>query len=221
MESPPASQRAHVRLRNEVEQAVGILANGGVISVPTDTLYGLAASAYNKRAVERLYRIKRRPGTMALPVLLSDPSDISKLTDSVPDLAWRLAELFFPGPLTLVLRRGTGVPGFVSAGRETIGVRVPDHWIPRAIVQELGEPITGTSANRTGSAGPATAEAVRAELDGDVDLIVDDGPSGAQAPSTVVDLSGPAPTILRTGAVSKERIEEACGVSVSVMTTGT
>ena len=218
MESPPASQRARVRLRNEVKKAVGILAKGGLIAVPTDTLYGLAASAYNERAVERLYRTKGRPPTMALPILLADPADVSEVTDSMPDLAWRLAESFFPGPLTMVLLRGKSVPGFVSAGQQTIGVRVPDHWVPRAIVRELGEPITGTSANRTGSAAPSTATAVRAELEGEVDLIIDDGPSSAEAPSTVVDLSGPTATILRAGAISKQQIEEACGVTVSVLT---
>jgi len=218
IESPPSSQRARIRLLNEVKQAVTILAEGGVVSVPTDTLYGLAASAYNEQAVERIYRIKRRPAIMALPVLLADPLDILQLTDSVPDLVWRLTESFSPGPLTMVLRRGRGVPDFVSAGQDTIGVRVPDHWIPRTIIRDLGEPITGTSANRTGSIVPCTAEAVRAELGGDVDLVIDDGPSDVEAPSTVIDLSGLTPIILRSGAVSKEKIEKVCGISVSVLT---
>ena len=155
---------------------------------------------------------------MALPVLLADPLDILQLTDSVPDLVWRLTESFSPGPLTMVLRRGKGVPDFVSAGQDTIGVRVPDHWIPRTIIRDLGEPITGTSANRTGSIAPCTAEAVRAELGGDVDLVIDDGPSDVEAPSTVIDLSGLTPIILRSGAVSKEKIEKVCGISVSVLT---
>ena len=184
------------------------------MAVPTDTLYGLAASALHDGAVRRLFLIKERPESMALPLLLADAADIAEYTVEVPDLAWRLAETFFPGPLTLVLLKNSRVPDAVTGGLPTVAVRVPDHWVPRTIARELGMAITGTSANRSGGPGPATAEEVRRQLGDEVDVIVDAGKCWGGVASTVLDVSRLPPRIIRHGAVSREQIEEVCGHQV-------
>ncbi len=203
-------------LNRQVDAAVDILRGGGVVCIPTDTLYGLAAAALDERAVERLFEIKGRPRTQPLPLLLADAGDMARFASEVPDIAWRLAEQFFPGALTLVLPKAAGVSGVVSGGRQTVALRVPDHWVPRAIARGLGAPITGTSANRTGESGPTTAEMVRTALGDEVDLIVDGGPSPVGVASTVLDLSGDTPVITRQGAVHQREIEEVCGCRVAV-----
>ena len=215
MGTAPTSHRATTELRTQVEAAVRLLANAGVVAVPTDTLYGLAACALDENAVGRVFRIKGRPAGMALPILLAEPNEMAEYAAEVPAIAWRLADSFFPGPLTLVLRSAGVLPGLVTGGGETIALRVPDHRVPRAIVRELGTPITGTSANRSGSPGLATAEAVNEHLGHDIDYVVDDGecPGGVQ--STVVDLSTGSPVVLRKGAVPLRAIEEVCGTEVA------
>ena len=216
MGTAPTSHRAPIGLRTQVETAVRLLANGGVVAVPTDTLYGLAACARDVDAVARVYRIKGRPARMALPVLLAEPDEMAEYAAEIPAIAWRLANSFFPGPLTLVLRSAGVLPGLLSGGKETIALRVPGHRAPRAIVRELGAPITGTSANRSGSPGLATAEAVNEHLGRDIDYVVDDGECPLGVQSTVVDLSGGSPVVLRQGAVPLSDIEEACGEEVGL-----
>ena len=216
METPTAGHRTDQALREQVHTAVRVLKGGGVVAVPTDTLYGLAASAFDERAVERIYQIKGRPGGMALPLLLANPGDIAKHTVDVPEVVWDLADRFFPGALTLVLKKARHIPDLVSGGLDTIAVRVPDHWIPREIARELGAPITGTSANRTGTPGLTTAQAVREQLGGEIDFVVDAGDLPRSIASTVLDVSGPWPTIVREGAVSRQAVEEVCGVEVAV-----
>jgi L-threonylcarbamoyladenylate synthase len=184
------------------------LRNGGVVATPTDTLYGLAASALVESAVERVFRIKGRSDRQALPVLLAEASEIELYAVHIPDDAWRLTERFFPGPLTLVLRSSGVLPDAVTAGLGTVALRVADHPVPRAIVRELGAPITGTSANRSGSTGLATAESVRRELGDDVDYVIEAERLPAGAPSTVVDLSDGRVSVLREGAVSVREIEQ-------------
>lgn len=209
-----ASYRAGTPIDSQIRSAVDVLRHGGVIAVPTDTLYGLAASALNPGAVARLYAIKGRPSAMALPVLLAEVSEIPKYVADVPDLARKLAEEFLPGPLTIVLRRGAAIPDVVTGGQDTVGVRVPDHPVPRQIVRLLGGPITGTSANRSGKPGLTTADAVRRELGTDVDYIVDGGECEGGVPSTVIDVSTVPPRLVREGAVSREEIERICGMKV-------
>ena len=203
-------------LREQVQTAVRILKGGGIVAVPTDTLYGLAASAFDEQAVERIYQIKGRPRVMALPLLLANPGDIAKHTVDVPEMVWDLADRFFPGALTLVLQKARHIPDLVSGGLDTIAVRVPDHWIPREIARDLGVPITGTSANRTGTPGLTTAQAVYEQLGGAIDFMVDVGNCSGSIASTVLDVSGPWPAIVREGAVSRQAIEEVCGVKVAV-----
>jgi L-threonylcarbamoyladenylate synthase len=202
-----ASRNTHEAL---IFRAVEILRHGGVVAVPTDTLYGLAASAFNESAAARIFEIKGRPDNMAMPVLLADVSDMELCAVDVPDVALKLAERFWPGALTLVLKKSPRVPDVVTGGKNTVALRVPDHDVPGRIVRELGEPITGTSANRSGKPGLTTSQAVRDELGDAVDLIVEGDCPGGLA-STVLDLTGERPQILRQGAVSAEDIEAACG----------
>ena len=214
MESPSIIRRPDEQLRPQIEKAVGLLAKGGVVSLPTDTLYGLAAAATHPEAVERVFRIKRRPADMALPILLADSSEISRYAEEVPELARRLVEQFYPGPLTMVLRHNGSLPSSVTGGESTIALRIPNHCVPRAIVRALGTAITGTSANHSGMPGLTTASAVRKQLGADVDLVIDGGECKVGVASTVIDLSQPEAMILREGVISKQQIEEACGVSI-------
>ena len=197
-------------MKNDIESAVKILRNGGVLAVPTDTLYGLAASAINVDAVERIFEIKNRPRDMAMPLLLAGPDDLSQCAVDVPEYAWGLIDRFWPGALTLVLNRSHIVPDIVTAGRETVALRVPDHPVPRAIARELGGPITGTSANRNGKSGIAIAEDVRRELGDEVDLVVETDTPLVGVASTVLDLTSGMPTIVRAGAVDIESIRAVC-----------
>jgi L-threonylcarbamoyladenylate synthase len=200
---------------DEIFAALGLLKQGGVVAVPTDTLYGLAASALDQAAVERVFRIKRRSPVAALPLLLGDFADMSLCADDVSPLAFALADRFWPGPLTLVLRRSAVIPDAVTGGGDTVAVRVPDHPVPRALARALKAPITGTSANRSGGPGPITAAEVRAQLGDEVDRIIDAGECPLGAPSTVLDMTRPVPVLLRAGAVSLAEIEQAIGVPVT------
>ncbi|MCI0440136.1 MAG: threonylcarbamoyl-AMP synthase [Chloroflexi bacterium] len=200
--------------QGQIEEAARVLGRGGVIAVPTDTLYGLASRALDEKAAERIFRLKGRPKGMALPLLLAEPSDISRYAADVPYAAWRLVEKLWPGALTIVLKKSAIVPDVVSGGMDTIALRVPNHHVPREVAQRLGEAITGTSANRSGRPGLTTAQAVREEFGGELDLIVDGGETPGGVASTVLDLTGKRPRILRQGVVSRREIEEACGVQV-------
>ncbi len=213
--------RSGVALQDQIQTAVDLLKRGGVVAIPTDTLYGLAADPLDEGAVRRIFRLKGRPAGNPIPLLLSDPEEVHRWAARIPESARRLTDRLWPGPLTLVLRRSEEVPDVVTGGGDTVGLRVPDHAVPRSISRLLGAPLTGTSANRTGSPGLSTAHAVRCELSGEVDFVVD-GVSGQDGrPSTVVDLSGDRPRILRRGAVSAAEIESLCGLAVESVGGGT
>jgi len=196
-------------VREQVEKGVAILKQGGVIAFPTDTVYGLGAGIAISTAVERVYRIKKRPRNMALPLLLADLSQLDKIAVLIPTSARLLAEKFWPGPLTLVLLKSDSVPDIVSGGNRTIAVRIPAHPIPTTLARGLGTAIIGTSANLSGQPSALTAEEARAQLGDKVDLIIDsDCPGGKE--STIVDLSGETPVILRLGALSIETLRQIC-----------
>lgn len=217
MKALTTTRKASGPLPGQVSAAVEVLKRGGVVAVPTDTLYGLAARALDEAAVRRVFAIKGRPEGMALPVLIADTDDLAKYSVDVPDSAWKLARRFWPGPLTLVLRKASVVPHVVTGGADTVGLRVPNSELVRRIIRELGAPITGTSANRTGKPGLTTAEDVMRELGGLVDLVLDIGPIISDyhgAASTVLDILAQPPLILREGPVSAEDIEAACGIVV-------
>jgi L-threonylcarbamoyladenylate synthase len=205
----------HVQISHAaLEESVRCLRRGGVIVFPTDTLYGLGADAFSPEAVGRVFDIKGRAPSSGLPLLIADTADLDMVAVDITDLALLLAEEFWPGPLTLVLRRSSRVPAIVTGGLDTVAVRAPDHPVPRALVQSLRRPITGTSANRTGGPDPVAAGEVKELLGEAVDYIIDGGPSPLGTPSTILDLSGGRPAILRAGAVQREALERACGASI-------
>ena len=190
----------------EIDLALRLLQDGGVVAIPTDTLYGLAADALNPVAIEKVFAIKERPEGLALPVLLADPEQLHQVADVVPDQLRAVAEAFWPGAMTLIIKRKRSLPPRLTAGNPTVAVRVPDHPVPRELARGLGRPITGTSANISGAADPKTLGELRKQVGDRVDLLVASGPVPAGSASTIVDLSGDGPRLISEGAVPFEKI---------------
>jgi L-threonylcarbamoyladenylate synthase len=187
-------------------EAVRILRAGGIVALPTDTVYGIAADLATADGIERLFEAKRRPADRAIMLLLADAAQASDLAEWPPAAA-ALAEAFWPGGLTLVLaqRPGLDLPAVLTSGRPTIGLRVPDHAAPRALAAAIG-PLPVTSANVSGLPEAATAEEILAQLGDAIELIIDGGPSHGGPASTVVDCTGAVPRILRSGAIAPESV---------------
>ena len=193
----------------EVEQGIEVLRKGGVVAYPTDTVYGLGAGLLDDAAVQRVIDAKGRAESMGLPLLLSRAEMLTPIVRDVDATAMALIERFWPGALTLVMTKSAAVSDLVSGGRSSVAVRVPNHPVPRALSEGVGGPIIGTSANRTGAVSASSAVQVREQLNGAVDLVIDGLPSlGIQ--STILDLTGPVPRVLRSGAVSLEEIQAVC-----------
>jgi len=188
-----------------IQQALGILNEGGLVAFPTDTVYGLGALAFDGPAVESIYVAKDRPIERAIPVLIGDAQDLEKVGMDVPEVAYQLAARFWPGPLTIVIPKRPTLPESVSA-TATVGVRVPDHAVARALLRATG-PMAVTSANISGQLSPSTAQEVFTQLDGRIALIVDDGSTPGGVPSTVLDCTGHDLKILREGPISLEAIK--------------
>ena len=206
-EFPPA-------LRQQIDRGVAILKRGGIVAFPTDTVYGLGASASIPEAVARVYAVKGRPRNMPLPLLLARLSQIEDVAESVPPLAWLLAKRFLPGALTLVLPRASSVPDIVTAGGMTVAVRIPAHPVPVALASGLGAPLLGTSANLSGRPSALTASEVYAQFGDQIDLVIDGGRSPGGRESTIVDVTGQSPVVLRKGAVALSELKEVCGAIV-------
>ncbi|MDE2860530.1 MAG: L-threonylcarbamoyladenylate synthase [Chloroflexota bacterium] len=200
MTSPRGIQTADGLL----ERAVSVLLEGGLVAFPTDTLYALGAHGFTPAAVERVFQAKDRPSDMALPLLLAGVEDLEKVAVDVPPQAWDFAERFWPGGLTMILRKAPSVPYEVTAGGETVAVRVPNHSVARELISAVGVPLTGTSANRSGEAEPVTADEVRRQMAGRVDMVLDDGPCQLSGASTIIDVTGDSLRIVREGVVSPE-----------------
>ena len=188
-------------------EAVAVLKGGGLVVYPSDTVYGLGAAASDERAVERAFAVKGRDAVKALSLLLADAADLEPLCAEVPVLARVLSDRYWPGPLTLVLRRSPAFHSAALGGGDTIAVRVPGHPFLRELIRTLGEPITGTSANRSGRPACRSAEEAEQELGDAVDLIIDGGPSRAGLESTVVDVTRGLPVVLREGAILRAEVE--------------
>ena len=192
-----------------VERAVALLRAGELVAFPTDTVYGVGALAWDEEAVGKLYTAKIRAGHKAIPILLADPADLLLVAADLPPAALRVAERFWPGALTLVVPRNRRVPDIVTAGGDTVAVRVPDHDAVRALIRAAGAPLATTSANLSGAASPVTAAEVAAQLSGRVSLILDGGPCPGGTPSTILDLTGETAVILREGPVTLADIQAA------------
>jgi L-threonylcarbamoyladenylate synthase len=215
----------------EIARAAAVLERGGLVAFPTETVYGLGADASNVDALRRLYAVKGRPEEHPVIVHVADADALDAWAAHVPDEAHELARALWPGPLTLVLRRAAHVPDEVTGGLDTVGLRVPDQPVALALLRAFaGDPARGPrgvaapSANRFGRVSPTTADAVRADLGADVDVVLDGGPCEVGVESTILDLSsvdrdGEA-TILRVGRVTPAHVEQLLGRSVAVHTTG-
>lgn len=193
--------RVDVNESRAPRRAIEALRDGAVIVFPTDTIYGLGCRIDDERAVRRIFEIKGRPITEPLPVLLADPAQADAFVREMPPAARRLISRFWPGALTLVLRRSDRIPPTVAGGGDTVALRVPGHPLPRTLVRELGVPIVGTSANSHGMPSPATAQAAVFDLGDRVDLVLDGGRVPLGRESTVVDVTTGIPRIIREGAL--------------------
>jgi len=203
------------QIQKQVDKGISILKQGGVVAFPTDTVYGLGACATIPRAVARVYQVKERPRNMALPLLLAHPSQIAEVAEPVPQIAWLLADNFLPGALTLVLYKSGSVPDIITAGGVTVAVRIPDHPVPVALAQGVGVPIVGTSANLSGKPSSVTADEVCSQFGDKIDLVIDGGRCSVGRESTIVDVTGETPVVLREGAISRKELEQVCGSIVS------
>lgn len=189
-----------------IERASALLRQGKLVVFPTETVYGLGADAFQETALEGIFRAKGRPFNDPLIVHIAELVELETLTSSIPDVVWQLARTFWPGALTLILPRGPQVPHIVTAGMETVAVRMPSHQVARALIRSLGSPIAAPSANRFMHISPTTAQHALADLDGRVPLILDGGPCAVGVESTILDLSAEIPTILRPGGISLEAL---------------
>ena len=193
--------------RDALEEAAKWIRTGGLVALPTDTLYGLAADPFRADAVARVFTVKGRAEGHALPLIAADADQIAARLSPLSPVAERLAAKFWPGPLTLLIPAPAALARDVTGGTGRVAVRVPAHDIARAICRAADRPITATSANRSGQ--PATADPAEVEraLGGDIDLLIDTGPTRGGPPSTIVDVNGAAPRLVRAGAVSWEDIQ--------------
>ncbi len=196
---------------NGAVRAGEILRRGGVVAIPTETVYGLAASALDEGAVGRIFAAKGRPSDNPLIVHICELDQLPLLWREVPQRALRLAKAFWPGPLTIVLPKTDAVPACVSAGLDTVGVRFPASEQARAVIRAAGVPLAAPSANASGRPSPTEAQHVLEDMDGKIDAVLDGGPCPVGVESTVLDLTGERPRILRPGAITLEMIEDALG----------
>ena len=209
-----------------LSSAAQLLKSGGLVALPTETVYGLGADPTNKDAVARIYKVKGRPADHPLIVHIHSMQSLGDWADEIPDYAIALARDFWPGPMTLVLKRSLLAEDFVTGGQPTVGLRVPDHSIALALLSAFakigGQGIAAPSANRFGHVSPTTAQAVQEEIGeylDQQDLILDGGPSSVGVESTIIDCTSDAPRILRPGAITIEMIEESTGLKVSTAET--
>lgn len=204
-----------------IAQAADILRRGGLVAFPTETVYGLGADALNVAAVRRIFEAKGRPAEDPLIVHVHDTRALSALTVDRPDTVEALASRFWPGPLTMVLRRAQAVPPEVTAGLETVAVRIPAHPIAFALISAAAIPVAAPSANLFSRPSPTRAGHVLEDLDGRIDLVIDGGTTTVGVESTVIDLTAPTPTILRPGAITLEMLREVLpGVRMSHASAG-
>jgi L-threonylcarbamoyladenylate synthase len=217
MPEEPAARPLVVEGESGVERAAEVLRGGGLVAFPTETVYGLGADATDPEAVGRIFAAKGRPVDHPLIVHLGDPDLVDAWADDVPPEAHLLADAFWPGPLTLLLWRSPKAPDAVTGGLDTVGLRVPDHPLARMLLDAFGDGVAAPSANRFGRVSPTTAADVVADLGAEVDLVLDGGPCQVGVESTIVDLTGDEPLVLRPGGVGLERLAEVLGREPAVV----
>ena len=194
--------------------AVQTLANGGLVAIPTETVYGLGAAINNEVAIAKIFVVKGRPQNHPLIVHLAHIDQLHQVAHDIHPDAIKLAHACWPGPLTLLLHRNENVSTSITGGRDTVAVRIPDNAFTRQLILDLGSPIAAPSANRFGKVSPTTAQHVCDDLQNDVDLIVDDGASSIGVESTIIDFSVSPPQLLRPGGIPIEDIEQILGYTI-------
>lgn len=195
----------------KIRQAAASILKGNLVAFPTETVYGLGANALDRKAVERIFYAKGRPFQDPLIVHIYSLDMLKDVVQLIPEAAHLLMERFWPGPLTLVFKRGPAIPAEVSAGLDTVAVRMPSHPIALALIEHAGVPIAAPSANRFGHTSPTSAAHVLADLDGRIDLVIDGGESSVGVESTVLDMTQSPPVILRPGGITHEQLIEVLG----------
>lgn len=200
-----------IRDDGALRQASALLRAGEVVGMPTETVYGLAANALDGAAVAKIFLAKGRPQDNPLIVHIADKEQLSTLARMVPAGARKLAEAFWPGPLTIILPKAACIPDEVSAGLDTVGIRLPSHPVARALIREAGVPLAAPSANLSGRPSTTTSGHVMEDLGGKIPAIVEGGPCAVGVESTVVSLAGNVPRLLRPGGVSLEQLESVLG----------
>ncbi len=196
---------------NTIAEAADILRQGGLVAFPTETVYGLGADALNQEAVKKVFVAKGRPADNPLIVHFADHGQLIDLVDEIPEKAQALGKEFWPGPLTLVMKKTFLVPDIVTAGLDTVAVRMPDHPVALALIEEFGGGLVGPSANLSGRPSPTTGAHVMEDLRGRIDMIVNSGPVEIGIESTVVDMTVDPPVILRPGGLHRESLEDIVG----------
>ena len=197
----------------QINIAADILKQGGVVGIPTETVYGLAADALNGAAVAKIFRAKGRPMDNPLIVHVAAFDDIERfrLVSEIPETAKKLAKAFWPGPLTMIMKRTDAVPPEVSAGLDTVAIRLPSHPVAQAVIRAADTPLAAPSANLSGSPSPTTARHVLNDMDGKIDAVLDGGASAVGVESTVITLAAETPRVLRPGGITVEMLREVLG----------
>lgn len=194
-----------------MREAAECIKRGGLVAFPTETVYGLGADTFNPDAVSKIYKAKGRPSDNPLISHIATPTEVNRLATDVPESAKRLMDAFWGGPLTIILKRKSIVPDIVSAGMNTVSVRMPSHPVANMLIKLSETAVAAPSANLSGSPSPTTFEHCKADMDGRVDMIIDGGDCQVGVESTVVDMTGEVPVILRPGAVTREDVASVCG----------
>lgn len=195
----------------DIPRAAEILKNGGLVAIPTETVYGLGASALNEAALKKIFEVKGRPADNPLIIHVSSSDELEKWCRNIPAAAYRLAEVFWPGSLTLLLEKKPVIPSLVTAGLSTVAVRCPRHPLTLELIKQSGVPIAAPSANISGKPSPTTAGHVMSDIGGKIEAVLDGGPCSVGLESTIVDMTVKPPRILRPGGITKEQLKEILG----------
>jgi len=205
-------------MMSQLDEAVAVLKRGGLVAFPTETVYGLGADAGNPAAIAKLYAAKGRPADHPVIVHIAGMAQLNEWAREITPIARRLVQRFWPGPLTLILKRAPGVSDAVTGGQDTVGLRIPSHPVAHALLEKFGGGVAAPSANRFGRVSATLAEHVRREFGDAVDFVFDGGECDVGIESTIVDATGAAPVLLRPGHITARDIEQAAGIALAALT---